>query len=134
MEAGITGAAELTVSQGDTARARRSGTLDVLATPALAELIERCCWESIAVELEEGQVTVGTRLDLRHNAPTPVGMRVRCESELVAVDRRALTFEVRAFDETGEIATATHDRFIVDAERFQRKADAKRSVAAPDEA
>ena len=97
----------------------------MLATPALAELIERCCWESIAEHLDEGQTTVGTRLLLHHNAPTPVGMAVRCESVLASVDRRALSFQVRAYDAAGEIATAEHDRFIVDAQRFQAKADAK---------
>lgn len=125
IEAGIKGAAELTVSATNTARARRSGTLDVLATPALAELIERCCWESIAENLDEGQTTVGTRLELRHNAPTPIGMVVRCESVLTSVDRRVLSFQVRAYDAAGEIATAEHDRFIVEAQRFQAKADAK---------
>ena len=125
IETGIKGIAELTVSADDTARARRSGTLNVLATPALAELIERCCWESIAEHLDEGQTTVGTRLELRHNAPTPVGMTVRCESVLTSVDRRALSFQVRAFDAAGDIAVAEHDRFIVDAQRFQAKADAK---------
>lgn len=125
IETGIKGIAELTVSADDTARARRSGTLNVLATPALAELIERCCWESIAEYLDEGQTTVGTRLVLHHNAPTPVGMVVRCESVLTSVNRRALSFQVRAFDAAGEIATAEHDRFIVDAQRFQAKADAK---------
>ena len=125
IETGTKGAAELAVSAADTARARRSGTLDVLATPALAELIERCCWESIAEYLDEGQTTVGTRLELHHNAPTPVGMAVRCESVLTSVDRRALSFQVRAYDAAGEIATAEHNRFIVDAQRFQAKADAK---------
>ena len=125
LETGIAGTAETTVTEANTARMRGSGTLDVFATPALAELMERCCWESVAPHLEEGQTTVGTRLDLHHNAPTPLGMHVRCESELVAIDRRALTFTVRAFDEAGEIATATHDRFIVDATRFQSKANAK---------
>jgi predicted thioesterase len=125
IEAGIEGVAELTVGANDTARARRSGTLDVLASPALAELVERCCWESLAAHLDEGQTTVGTRLELHHNAPTPVGMMVRCESILTSVDRRALSFQIRAFDAAGEIATAEHDRFIVDAQRFQAKADAK---------
>ena len=125
IETGIKGIAELTVSADDTARARRSGTLNVLATPALAELIERCCWESIAEHLDEGQTTVGTRLELHHNAPTPMGMAVRCESVLTFVDRRALSFQVRAYDAAGEIATAEHNRFIVDAQRFQAKADAK---------
>ena len=125
IEAGIEGVAELTVGANDTARARHSGTLDVLASPALAELVERCCWESLAAHLDEGQTTVGTRLELHHNAPTPVGMMVRCESVLTSVDRRALSFQIRAFDAAGEIATAEHDRFIVDAQRFQTKADAK---------
>ena len=125
IEAGIEGVAELTVGANDTARARHSGTLDVLASPALAELVERCCWESLAAHLDEGQTTVGTRLELHHNAPTPVGMMVRCESILTSVDRRALSFQIRAFDAAGEIATAEHDRFIVDAQRFQTKADAK---------
>ena len=125
IETGIKGAAKLTVSADDTARARHSGTLDVLATPALTELVERCCWESIVEYLDEGQTTVGTRLVLHHNAPTPMGMAVRCESVLTSVDRRALSFQVRAFDAAGEIATAEHDRFIVVAQRFQAKADAK---------
>ena len=125
IEAGIEGVAELMVGANDTARARHSGTLDVLASPALAELVERCCWESLAAHLDEGQTTVGTRLELHHNAPTPVGMMVRCESILTSVDRRALSFQIRAFDAAGEIATAEHDRFIVDAQRFQTKADAK---------
>lgn len=125
IETGIEGIAELTVGANDTARERHSGTLDVLATPALAELVERCCWESVAGHLDKGQTTVGTRLELHHNAPTPVGMTVRCESVLISVDRRALSFRVRAFDAAGEIATAEHDRFIVDAQRFQAKANAK---------
>ena len=125
IESGIKGAAELTVRAEDTARARRSGTLDVLATHALAELIERCCWESIAEYLDKGQTTVGTKLELHHNAPTPVGKTVRCESVLTAIDCRALSFQVRVFDAAGEIATAKHDRFIVDAQRFQEKANAK---------
>jgi predicted thioesterase len=125
IEAGIEGVAELMVGANDTARARRSGTLDVLASPALAELVERCCWESLAAHLDEGQTTVGTRLELHHNAPTPVGMMVRCESILTSVDRRALSFQIRAFDAAGEIATAEHDRFIVDAQHFQAKADAR---------
>lgn len=127
LETGMKGTAEFTVAPEDSARARRSGTLEVLATPALVELMERCAWESIADALDEGATTVGTSMSLSHNAPTPIGMKVRCESELVAIDRRALTFHIEAFDEHGSIATAEHGRFIVDAARFQQKADAKRA-------
>lgn len=129
MEIGIKGTATLTVTEADTALAQGSGTLQVLATPALIALMERAAWESIADELEDGQTTVGTAMDMQHTAPTPVGMTVVCESELVAQDRRALTFKLTASDERGPIASATHGRFIVDAEKFQRKADEKREEA-----
>lgn len=128
METGITGRATLTVTDADTAIAHGSGTLSVLATPALAALMERTAWESIAPALEPGQTTVGTALSLEHTAPTPVGLTVTCESTLVAIDRRALTFKLTARDERGPIGSATHARFIVDAARFQAKADAKRTA------
>ena len=118
----------MVVGDNDTALAQGSGTLRVLATPALIALMERTAWESIAGELEQGQATVGTAMDMEHTAPTPVGMTVTCESKLVGVDRRALMFEITASDERGPVATATHSRFIVDADRFQTKADAKRQA------
>lgn len=125
METGITGTDSLVVTEADTALAQGSGTLRVLATPALIALMERTAWHSIADQLEEGQTTVGTAMDMEHTAPTPVGMTVTCESKLVAVDRRALMFEITAHDERGPVATATHSRFIVDADKFQAKANAK---------
>lgn len=128
METGITGTCSMVVGDNDTALAQGSGTLRVLATPALIALMERTAWESIAGELEQGQATVGTAMDMEHTAPTPVGMTVTCESKLVGVDRRALMFEITASDERGPVATATHSRFIVDADRFQTKADAKRQA------
>lgn len=128
METGITGTCSMVVGDDDTALAQGSGTLRVLATPALIALMERTAWESIAGELEQGQATVGTAMDMEHTAPTPVGMTVTCESKLVGVDRRALMFEITASDERGPVATATHSRFIVDADRFQTKADAKRQA------
>ena len=68
---------------------------------------------------------MGTALNLKHTAATPVGMRVWAEATLTAIDRRALSFTVTAFDECGEIGSAEHSRFLVDAEKFQQKADAK---------
>ena len=79
----------------------------------------------MAAELPAGCGTVGTRLELRHTAPTPVGMVVRCECELTGVDDRRLTFTARMYDEKGEVGSADHERFIVDNARFQKKADAK---------
>lgn len=125
LEAGITGRAEAEVTQEVTAKAMGSGELDVLATPALAALVEKAAWTSVAAGLEEGQGTVGTRLELDHLAPTPVGMRVSCETRLVEVDGRRLVFEATASDKRGEVGRARHERFVIASERFQAKADAK---------
>lgn len=109
----------------NTALAMGSGELPVLATPAVAALIERACWQSVAAELELDQGTVGTALTLAHTAPTPVGMVVHCDCELTAVEDRRLHFTARVYDDVTEIAAATHERYIVDNERFTRKANSK---------
>ena len=87
---GIKGHAALRVTTENTALAMGSGELPVLATPAVAALIERACWQSVAAELELDQGTVGTALTLAHTAPTPVGMVVHCDCELTAVEAGTL--------------------------------------------
>lgn len=109
-----------------TAKAVGSGQLDVFATPAMIALVEETAWKSVADELEEGQGSVGTKLDVAHIAATPVGMKVWCETELVEIDRRKLTFKVKVYDEAGEIATGIHERYIVDNDRFEEKTNLKR--------
>ncbi len=126
LEAGRKGMKEMEVTPADTARAYKSGTLDVLATPRMLALMEETAWTSVAGALGEGQGTVGTRLEVSHVAPTPVGMRVRCETELTEVDGRRLVFAVEAWDEAGKIGEGTHERFVVDEAKFQGKADRKR--------
>ena len=102
-----------------------SGTLDVFATPAMIALMEQTAWQSVTPYLEEGQGTVGIRLEISHDAPTPLGMEVSCESELVEIDGRRLVFEVVAKDALGTIiGKGRHERFIIDEEKFQKKADA----------
>ena len=125
LEAGITGTSTVTVNEANTAKTMGSGTLDVFATPAMIALMEKTCWESVAAQLEEGSGTVGTLLEIRHNAPTPVGMEVRCESKLLEVDGRRLVFEVKAYDAKGLIGEGRHERFIINNEKFQAKANAK---------
>ena len=98
LETGIKGTRTVTVNEDNTAKAMGSGTLDVFATPALIALMEETCWRSVANELEEGCGTVGTLLEIKHTAPTPVGMKVTCESTLTEVDGRRLVFEVIARD------------------------------------
>ena len=125
LEAGIKGTRTVTVNEENTAKAMGSGTLDVFATPALIALMEETCWRSVANELEEGCGTVGTLLEIKHTAPTPVGMKVTCESTLTEVDGRRLVFEVIARDAKGVVGEGKHERFIIQNEKFQMKANAK---------
>ena len=122
---GIKGNSERIVTEELTARAMGSGELPVLATPAVIALAEETAWRSVAAFLEPGQGTVGTKLDVEHISATPVGMNVRCETELIEIDRRKLTFSVEVFDEIGVVAKGTHCRFIVENEKFLKKAESK---------
>ena len=122
---GIKGKQELVVTKENTAKAMGSGTLEVFATPAMIALMEKTAYESVAPELEEGSGTVGTALNVKQVAASPVGMKITCESELVKVDGIALTFSVKAYDEKGLIGEGEHERFIIYNEKFQAKADAK---------
>ena len=99
LETGIRGEQSVLVTAANTAKTMGSGTLEVFATPALVALAEKTCWMSVADALDEGSGSVGTKLELEHTAPPPVGMTVTCESELVAVEGRKLTFKVALHDE-----------------------------------
>lgn len=125
LQAGIKGYQEIIVTAEDTAKVYKSGTLDVLATPRMAALMEETAWKSVSGLLDAGMGTVGIRLELDHLAPTPIGMKVYCESELEKADGRKLTFSITAKDEKGEIGRAVHERFIIEEEKFQSKADRK---------
>lgn len=124
---GIKGEAVETVCSANSAKVMGSGELDVYATPAMVALLEQAAWKSVAPELEEGQGTVGTLMDVKHLSATPIGMKVTAKSELTAIDRRKLTFKVEAYDEAGKIGEGVHERFIVDNGSFQAKADGKAS-------
>lgn len=123
---GITGKQTVTVTTENSAKTMGSGTLDVFATPAMIALMEKTAWMSIADSLEEGQGTVGTKLEVSHNAPTPLGMTVTCKSKLVEIDGRRLVFEVSASDGVDIIGTGRHERFVIFDEKFQEKANQKK--------
>lgn len=122
---GIKGKQKTVVSNENTAKACESGSLEVFATPALAALMEKTCMLSVCELLDEGFTTVGTELDIKHIAATPVGAEVVCESELIEIDRRRLVFKITASDCAGVISNGVHTRFIVEIERFMNKAQAK---------
>lgn len=121
----IKGNEELLVDENYSAKTMGSGTLEVFATPAMIALMEKTAWKSVQDHLEEGQGTVGIALDVKHVAATPLGMKVCCESQLIQIDGKKLTFSVKAYDEVGLIGEGTHERFIVMNEKFQNKANEK---------
>ena len=93
--------------------------------PAVAALVEKTCWQAIAPELELGMTTVGTSLQLAHTAPTPIGMVVQCDCEVLEVTDRRVRFGFRVYDDVTEVAGGEHERYLVDAERFLKKAESK---------
>ncbi len=128
METGIRGRIETVVTQKESAKTLGSGLLDVYATPAMIALMEGCASQSVAPYLDEGFGTVGTAVNIRHLAATPIGMKVYCESILTEVDGRRLLFNVKAYDETGLIGEGTHERFIINSEKFFAKVNAKKAA------
>ena len=125
MELGIKGAAETVVVYENTAAAVGSGALEVFSTPSMIALMEKASRELVQPYLEEGQSTVGTRLEVSHVAASPIGAHIRAESTLVEIDRRMLTFEVKAYADGELIGEGRHQRCIIYAERFMEKALAK---------
>ncbi len=124
METGIKGYSTLTVTEDLTASSVGSGTMKVFSTPSMLSLIERTCWKSILPYLEPGQGSVGTKVELEHLAPAPMGCEVRCETILVEVDRRRLVFEAKVHLGETLLGRCTHERFIVNEDRFLSKVSA----------
>jgi fluoroacetyl-CoA thioesterase len=118
---GLRGEAEMVVGDGDTARALRSGTVDVLGTPRLIALCEEASCRAIAPVLADGTTTVGMKVGLDHLQPSGIGERVVAEAVLSKVEGRRLTFTVSAFDSRGLVAAGKVLRVVVDVERFMGK-------------
>ena len=112
---------EEAVTEQNTAICAGSGTLPVFATPFMCALMEKAAWMAIAPALNEGDSSVGTKLNISHISATPVGLKVWAESEVTAVDGKRIEFKVTAGDEKGLIGEGTHERFIVTNDRFLAK-------------
>ena len=121
MEIGAKFKVTIKVEEKDTAKAHGSGTLSVLATPRMIALMEESAYKCIDKYLEDGRSSVGTYLDVKHLAATPVGMEVYAESEVIEVDGRRVVFSVKAYDEKGLIGEGKHERFIVFSDKFVSK-------------
>lgn len=109
------------VEREDTAKEVGSGDLLVYATPCMVALMEGAACEAIADALTDTQTTVGTALNIEHIAATPVGLEVRAEAEVTAVEGKVITFAVAAYDEAGQIGRGTHTRVIVNSQKFLEK-------------
>ncbi len=125
LHTGLQGREETVVTPALLASQVGSGLVKVYATAMMIALIEKAAVYSVEPYLAPGQGTVGIHVDVSHCSATPVGMKVWAETELVEIDRRRLVFRVAAYDERGLIGEGRHERFIIDSERFQAKADAK---------
>lgn len=122
---GLKGRVDDIVTEHNTAMAAGSGTLPVFATPFMAALMEKASWTAIAPFLNEGESTVGTKLEISHLSATPVGMKVWAECEVTGVEGKRIDLNVAAYDEKGLIGEGTHQRFIVTDDRFLNKAAKK---------
>jgi predicted thioesterase len=100
----------------------------VLSTPALIGLLERTARDALAEFLEPGETSLGTEIELRHLAPTPVGATVLCLARVVRVERAAIAFQVEARDEHELIARGFHRRHVIEVERFAKRVRAKKKA------
>lgn len=122
---GQAGRAESVVTPQNTADAVGSGLVPVFATPFMVALMENAAVNAVQAGLEAGQGTVGIRLEVTHDAATPIGRKVWAEAQVTAVEGKRITLSVQAFDEAGPIGGGTHERFVITVDRFLAKAGAR---------
>ncbi len=125
MRAGLQGSAEVVVAEEHTAPFVGSGWVRVLATPVMINLMEAAALDAAESLLPAGHQSLGIRLDVRHYAATPVGMRVRVTAELVQIEGRTLTFRVEARDDKEPIGDGVHERVVVNVARFDERVQKK---------
>jgi predicted thioesterase len=121
LHTGLSGSAELKVGEEHTAPRVGSGKVHVLATPVMINLIEAAALAAIEPRLTAGYQSLGTRLDVRHIAATPVGMKVRATAVVTKIESRTVTFRVEAHDEKELIGDGTHERVVVNVEKFDAR-------------
>jgi fluoroacetyl-CoA thioesterase len=126
--AGLRGTAEMMVEPQDLASFSGNLGAEVLSTPRVVQLMEHAAWKALEGRLPEGRITVGTRIEIRHFAATPLGMRVRADAVLREVDGRRLVFDISVSDEVEQISEGVNERFIVSIDRFLGKVRKKQAM------
>ena len=127
MQIGDTYEVRDTVTDANTAASLGSGALSVFGTPFLAAMMENAAFTLMQKDLPEGKSSVGTKLDISHVSPSPVGMAVRAVAEVTAISEngKMVDFKVTGYDEAGLIGEGTHQRAVITVERFMDKCQAK---------
>lgn len=118
IQIGLTGESAVIVALAQTAYVMGSGSLQVFATPAMVALMEAAAVNAVDHLLESNLSSVGIGLNIQHLSATAIGEEVRAQAEVIDIDGRRITFEVRAWDEHDLIGEGTHTRFVIDVERF----------------
>lgn len=122
---GLKGEAHTVVVHENTAANYATGAVEVFATPAMIGLMEEASFVAISEAMEEGQTSVGILVNVRHLAATPLGQKVRAEAEVIEVDGKRIVFKVAAYDEQEKIGEGTHERFLVNFQRFIERVSSK---------
>lgn len=121
LKPGISREIEFKVSEKESARHVGSGSLDVFSTPSLVALMEKSAMEAVAGYLDDGMTTVGSRVNISHIKPSPIGAVIKCAASLKEISGRKLIFIVEASDDKGLIGSGTHERYIIDQQSFMSK-------------
>ncbi len=125
IEAGWTYQSQTRVEEWMTAEKAGNKGVVVLSTPMLLQLVEEAAMQCVASVLDADEITLGTHVDLTHVAPTPVGLIVRTEVEVLKVDGRRIEYAFTAFDEREKIAEGTHERYVTSREKFRERLEDK---------
>ena len=121
MKIGKQGKATTTVVPGNTAKAVGSGLIEVFSTPMMIALMEEAACDALEGDLESGQSSVGMAVNIEHLAASKLGESIVASATVTAVDKRKITFDIKASDSKKEIGKGTHTRYIIDVERFMSK-------------
>ena len=127
VSAGQTATSTVTVTESNIAKTMKSGSLEVFATPAMCALMEEAAQAAVQPHLEEGEGTVGISLSISHDAPSPMGSTITAKATVTAVEGRKITFNIEASDGIGIIGKGTHERFVINNEKFMTKVGARKA-------
>ena len=127
VSAGQTATSTVTVTESNIAKTMKSGSLEVFATPAMCALMEEAAQAAVQPHLEEGEGTVGISLSISHDAPSPMGSTITAKATVTAVEGRKITFAIEASDGIGIIGKGTHERFVINNEKFMTKVGTRKA-------